>query len=303
MGKLQFQKSKLKKKINIIKKNITHKLNIYEKQISSWNKKSFVSIFNQYKANQPKLIDQNLKKIILTGLCIGKKTHGALDITIGNLINMWGFGPGNKILHYPSIEKIKNTIQKTGIQNIQLIQNISGTYITKNISQIKINLSTMGEGFAAEEIKKILKNYKIKNYIISIGGVVISHSIDKNKIIPVGILSPFEKENTINTIVNLNGKSISTSGVYHNYYKLNNKKISHLINPVTGKPINNSLLSVSIISNSALEADAWDTALMILGFKEAKKIAIFEKLSVCLIKKEKKYFSIWYSPEFKKFLL
>ncbi|WP_367679603.1 FAD:protein FMN transferase [Buchnera aphidicola] len=289
--------------IKNIKKVITNKLNKYEQKLSSWNNKSFVSIFNKYKARQPKLIDNDLEEIISMGIKIEKKTHGALDIFIGSLINKWGFGPIKKAKKYLSEHKIKKILNTTGIKYIQLVKNISGTYIQKSIPNLQINLSTMGEGFAADQLNKFLKQKKIQNYTITIGGVVIGKTNQKKNNIPVAILAPINNKNIVYSIINLKkGKAISTSGTYRNYYKINKKNISHLINPITGKPINNSLVSVSVIANSALEADAWDTALMVLGLKEAKKIAILEKLSVYFIIKKNNHFYTWYSPQFKQFL-
>ncbi|XRX42441.1 MAG: FAD:protein FMN transferase [Buchnera aphidicola (Eriosoma harunire)] len=292
----------IKKKLKFIKKNVQHILNKCEKKISSWNVSSFVSTFDKYKINQPKLIDKDIEKILSISINIGKKTHNALDITIGKLINIWGFGTTIQPIHYPSKKIIQETKLNTGLNNIQLIKNTFGTYVQKKNNAIKINLSTIGEGYAADQVRHFLKNVT-QNYIISIGGVVIGNNTNKKKYIDVNILLPIKNKNIIHRTIHLTkDKAISTSGVYRNYYYLHNKYISHLINPITGKPINNNLLSVSVISNSALIADTWDTALMILGFQEAKKISILEKLPVYIIRKEKKNIIIWYSPQFKQFL-
>jgi thiamine biosynthesis lipoprotein len=119
----------------------------------------------------------------------------------------------------------------------------------------------------------------------------------------IAIQKPTDKKQSIHLLVRLKNNSISTAGTYRNYYYLQGRCIPHLIDPSNGKPITHNLVSVSVISQTALEADGWDTGLLILGFKNAKKLALKEKLAVCLITQKKDVFLTWTSPEFKRFLI
>ncbi|WP_187308568.1 FAD:protein FMN transferase [Buchnera aphidicola] len=287
------------KNIKYIKKLIQKNLDADEQLLSPWKKKSLVYQFNQLKKYKLLKINKKFLKIILTALTMHKKTNGKLDITIGTLINLWGFGTEKKPHHYPLINTIKKNINLTGIHNLKIINNSHGIYLKKNINGMKINLSTLGEGFAVDHLSCILKKKGIKNYTISIGGTVLVNN--KTKII--AIQKPTDKKRSIQLLVNLNNKSISTAGTYLNYYFLHSKNVSHIIDPEKGTPIKNNLVSVSVISSTALEADSWDTALLLLGVKKAKKLSINENLAVCLIIKEKNKFLTWISPQFKKFLI
>ncbi|WP_261979467.1 FAD:protein FMN transferase [Buchnera aphidicola] len=290
----------LKNKIyikNLIQKNLDEDENL----LSSWKQNSLVSQFNKRKKNQPQIINKNFFNIIDTALKINKKTNGKLDITISSLINIWGFGTREKPTNYPSKKKIKEKMQLSGSQHLKLIKNSFGMFLEKDIDGIEINLSTLGEGFAVDHLSYILKK-KIKNYTISVGGTVLVKT-EKNKDKIIAIQKPIDQKKSIHLLVHLNNNSISTAGSYRNYYYLKGKYISHLIDPDNGKPINHNLVSVSVISSTGLEADGWDTGLLILGFKKAKKLALKEQLAVCLITKEKNIFSTWISPKFKKFLV
>jgi thiamine biosynthesis lipoprotein len=286
-----------------IKNLIQRKLDEDEKLLSSWKKNSLVSKFNKLKKNQLLAIDKKFFKIISIALKINKKTYGKLDITIGNLINIWGFGNQKKPHNYPSINKIKQVMALTGMKHLSLISNANKHYIKKNIDGMKINLSTLGEGFAADHLSSVLKKEGIENYTISIGGTVLVKIKNKENSKIIAIQKPTDKIQSIHLLIHLKNKSISTAGTYRNYYYLKGKKISHLIDPKTGMPVTHNLISVSVISSTALEADGWDSALLILGFKKAKILALRENLAVCLITKKNNTFSTWISPCFKKFLI
>ncbi|WP_343153904.1 FAD:protein FMN transferase [Buchnera aphidicola (Mindarus keteleerifoliae)] len=287
-----------------LKKNIQFLLDHDEKELSTWNKNSIISNFNNNLNNHPIVISKNFKNIVSKAMLINKKTLGALDITIGSLINIWGFNTINKPFKFPSFKKIKVALSKTGIKHIFLIKNQNKQYLYKNLKNLEINLSTLGEGFAVDHISNLLDKKKINDYIVSVGGAIKSKKkcLHKNFSI-IAIQNPINKKKIVHLLIKLKNQSISTSGNYRNFYYFNGKKISHLINPFTGIPIMNNLTSVTVISKSALNADAWDTALEILGFQKARKLVLKEKLAVCLIQKRKKNFYTWLSPKFKKFLI
>lgn len=128
------------------------------------------------------------------------------------------------------------------------------------------------------------------------GGTIIVNNTWK-----IGIQNPFKNKFSIRKILYLQSKAISTSGIYFNFYKLNSNYIFHILDPRTGFPIKNNIGSVTIITPTALEADSWDTGLMILGVKKTQKIAIKEKLSVYIIFKYNGKNIGWMSPYFIKF--
>ncbi|QCI24312.1 FAD:protein FMN transferase ApbE [Buchnera aphidicola (Muscaphis stroyani)] len=275
-----------------------------ENMLSPWKKKSLVSKFNKCKKKTPQLISNDFFKILKMAFCINKKTQGKLDITTGSLIDIWGFGIRKKPSRFPSLYKIKKNMNLIGNQHLKLFQNSNGKFLEKDIDSIKINLSSLGEGFAVDHLSNLLQKQGIENYTISVGGAVlvkIKNLREPPKII--AIQKPTDQENAIQLILYLKNHAISTAGSYRNYYRLNGKKISHIIDPFTGFPIKHNLVSVSVIAKTALEADGWDTGLLTLGFEKAKKIILKEKLAACLIIKEKKSFLTWISPHFKKFLI
>ncbi|XBC41974.1 MAG: FAD:protein FMN transferase [Buchnera aphidicola (Kaburagia rhusicola rhusicola)] len=284
-------------------KEINQQVYYDNKELSFWEKNSKILKFNNYHGTKPQRISKNFAKIMLTALLVGKKTSYALDVTIGKLVNIWGFGPKKPPKNIPKSKTIKNALLSTGLKNIQLIKKNKKYYLKKNIKKITLDFSTLGEGFIADHLRELLITKGIKDFVISVGGAITTHSknnFSNPKII--AIQKPTDEKINIHMIVKLYNHAISTSGTYRNYYYLKGKKIVHLLDPTTGYPTKTDLVSVSVITKSALESDAWDTGLMILGFEKAKQLAIKEKLAVCLIKEHRSKLFTWISPQFHFFL-
>lgn len=144
----------------------------------------------------------------------------------------------------------------------------------------------------------------ISRYLVSVGGALVSRGMNaSDKPWRVAIQKPTDRQNAVQAIVDINGHGISTSGSYRNYYELDGKRISHVIDPQTGRPIAHNLVSVTVIAPTALEADAWDTGLMVLGPEKAKEVVRQEGLAVYMITKEGDEFKTWSSPQFNSFLV
>jgi thiamine biosynthesis lipoprotein len=144
----------------------------------------------------------------------------------------------------------------------------------------------------------------ISRYLVSVGGALVSRGMNaSDKPWRVAIQKPTDRQNAVQAIVDINGHGISTSGSYRNYYELDGKRISHVIDPQTGRPIAHNLVSVTVIAPTALEADAWDTGLMVLGPEKAKEVVRQEGLAVYMITKEGDGFKTWSSPQFNSFLV
>ncbi len=145
----------------------------------------------------------------------------------------------------------------------------------------------MGEGYAADHLARLMEQEGISRYLVSVGGALVSRGMNgEGKPWRVAIQKPTDRENAVQAIVDINGHGISTSGSYRNYYELDGKRISHVIDPQTGQPITHKLVSVTVIAPTALEADGWDTGLMVLGPEKAQQVVREEGLAVYMIVKE-----------------
>ncbi|HHU8149033.1 TPA: FAD:protein FMN transferase, partial [Escherichia coli] len=174
----------------------------------------------------------------------------------------------------------------------------------KDLPDLYVDLSTVGEGYAADHLARLMEQEGISRYLVSVGGALNSRGMNgAGQPWRVAIQKPTDKENAVQAVVDINGHGISTSGSYRNYYELDGKRLSHVIDPQTGRPIEHNLVSVTVIAPTALEADAWDTGLMVLGPEKAKEVVRREGLAVYMITKEGDNFKTWMSPQFKSFLI
>ncbi|MCT4702448.1 FAD:protein FMN transferase ApbE [Enterobacteriaceae bacterium H20N1] len=275
-----------------------------DRLLSTYKSDSALSRFNQSRSTEPYPVAEAMSDIVTTSLRIGAKTDGAMDITVGPLVNLWGFGPDKQPVKIPNQAQIEAAKALTGLQHLTVINKAGQQWLQKDLPGLYVDLSTIGEGYAADHLARLMEQNGVSRYLVSVGGAVVTRGTNaEDKAWRVAIQKPTDRENAVQAIVDLNGHGISTSGSYRNYYELEGKRLSHVIDPTTGAPVQHKLVSATVIAPTAMEADGWDTGLMVLGTEKAKQVAQKEGLAVYLITKEGEGFTTWMSPQFKTFLL
>lgn len=236
-----------------------------DQSLSVYDSLSVISRFNR---NEPGLVpDRFFLDVLEKSLEIMKKTDGAFDITAAPLINFWGFG--TQISERKDTTKIKNILKYVGISKIDL----SGGVPLKSSDEVIINLNAIAQGYTVDEISRFLEKNDIHNYLVEIGGEVRAKgkNRDSEKWI-IGIDNPVREsggDNNIETTIRLSGQSVSTSGNYRKFYVENGIRYGHTIDPRTGYPARNSLLSATVIAPDCTTADALATACMVLGYEKS----------------------------------
>lgn len=287
-----------------LQQKIQAQLDADDQLMSTWKKDSALMRFNASNSLTPWPVSEAMADIVTTSLRIGSKTDGAMDITVGPLVNLWGFGPDKQPVTIPSQEQIDAAKARTGLQHLTVTQEAGRQYLQKDLPDLFVDLSTVGEGYAADHLARLMEQEGIPRYLVSVGGALASRGMNGDgKPWRVAIQKPTDRENAVQAIVDINGHGISTSGSYRNYYELNGKRLSHVIDPQTGRPITHNLVSVTVIAPTALEADGWDTGLMVLGPQQAKEVARREGLAVYMMTKEGDKFVPWMTPQFAAFLV
>lgn len=290
--------------LNNLQAQIDAQLAADNHQLSTWQQDTLLSAFNRYQGTEPQAISAGMADIISTALRIGAKTGGAMDITIGPLVNLWGFGPDKQPQHLPTDQQIQQVRQRVGLVHLKLIETVAGHWLQKDRPDVYVDLSTVGEGYAADHLARLMEQRGITRYLVSVGGAVISRGLsDQRQPWRVAIQTPTDEKIEARAVVDLQGHGISTSGSYRNYYEIDGKRVSHIIDPASGRPIEHKLVSATVIATTALEADGWDTGLMVLGSDKAKALAQREGLAVYLITKTDRGFESWMSPQFASFLV
>ncbi|EPY4498433.1 thiamine biosynthesis lipoprotein ApbE [Klebsiella quasipneumoniae] len=291
-------------KAQALRAKVQAQLDADDRLLSTWKNDSALMRFNHAADTRPWPVSEAMADIVTLSLRIGAKTDGAMDITVGPLVNLWGFGPDKQPVATPDAQAIAAAKARTGLQHLQVINQSGRQFLQKDIPDLFVDLSTVGEGYAADHLARLMEQEGISRYLVSVGGALVSRGMNgEGKPWRVAIQKPTDRENAVQAIVDINGHGISTSGSYRNYYELDGKRISHVIDPQTGQPITHKLVSVTVIAPTALEADGWDTGLMVLGPEKAQHVVREQGLAVYMIVKEGEGFKTWMSPQFRTFLV
>jgi len=283
---------------------IQSQLDADDQLLSTYKNDSALMRFNLSNSTSLWPVSEAMADIVTEALHIGYKTNGAMDITVGPLVNLWGFGPTKQPEKIPDQAQIDDARGRTGLQHLTVINQYGQQYLQKDIPDLFVDLSTVGEGYAADHLAALMAQEGISRYLVSVGGALVSRGLNASeKPWRVAIQKPTDTQNAVQAVVDINGHGISTSGSYRNYYELDGKRLSHVIDPQTGRPIEHNLVSVTVIAPTALEADTWDTGLMVLGPEKAKEVVRQEGLAVYMITREGETFKTWMSPQFQSFLI
>lgn len=245
------------------------------RSMSTYDPASELSRLNQNHTTDWIPVTAELLTVLDTALEIGRKSEGAFDITIGPLVNLWGFGPEFRGDQIPDEDEINRLRQQTG-QDKLLLDRASGT-IRKLNSNIYLDLSAIAKGYAVDQIAQLFTSSGIEHYMIEIGGEIRARGNNAQESAwRIGIEKPQQHTQAVHKILPVKNTALATSGDYRNFFEFNGKHYSHLINPITGWPIQNRLVSVTVLAEQCMQADAWATALVVMGYERGLKIA--EKL-------------------------
>jgi len=274
-----------------LQKSINASLQNINQQMSTYIKDSEISRFNQTQSTDWFSVSAEFVEVVEAAQKISQLSQGAFDITIGPLINMWGFDKDFKN-NNPDQATIDAALANMGYQKLEVRTNPPA--LRKQIPQLQINLSAIAKGYAVDLIAKQLAEQGIQNYLVEIGGEIRANGVKFNgDLWRIAIEKPSTKERAIQRGILLNNVAVATSGDYRNYFERDGKRYSHTINPATGKPITHQLASITILHPSTMMADGLATAIMVLGEEKGKAFISDNALQGYMISRDKDNFSVW----------
>jgi len=267
--------------INVTKIEIDKRLNEINKVFSNWDPQSELSLLDSEPANTWIEVSDELLFVLTESKKIMQQTDGAFDPGIGRLIDIWGFGP-KRVEQKPDRSQIEDMVALSSLRNLYIENN----KIKKDID-IHINLSAIAKGYAVDEIAELLRVKGFEDFLVEIGGEVIASGENIDQEWTVGIENPNSQMSIPITLIN---QAIATSGNYRNFFIWEGEKYDHIIEPSSGLPIRSDLASVSVIHPQTMMADAYATAMMVMGSERSKELAEQLNLSVILILNEEREF-------------
>ncbi|MEJ8842589.1 FAD:protein FMN transferase [Lacibacter sp. H375] len=214
-------------------------------------------------------LDKHLLQVVEKSIATYNETNGLFDITVQPLVHAWGFGV-TKTTTVPDEATIKTILPCVNTKLLQL----KGSKLSKAKPCVKIDLNGIAQGYSVDMLAALLEKYGVKNYVVELGGEirVKGRKQPSGEKMKIGIESPNEdafENHPLQKVIELDAGAITTSGSYRKYYESKGQKITHLINPKTGYPQKNELISVTVFAKNAITADAFDNALMLMGLTQA----------------------------------
>ena len=278
--------------------DISKLLKDVNQSMSTYIPDSEINQFNMLGSNQVMPISEDFRRVTAESIRLGLSTK-TLDVTMGPLIDIWGFGPDNRPETVPSDKQIVEIQRHMGVDKLEL----SEKGLSKSIDGLEISYSATAKGFGIDKIAEYLDSLSLTNYMVEIGGEIRTSGRKPNNTPWVlAIEQPDSEERKIHKIIHVNDIAMATSGDYRIFYEVDGIHYSHLIHPETGKPIKQELVSVTVLHESAMTADGLATALTIMGFEGAKQYASDHNLAVYFIYKTQDELNTYASDGFKPYL-
>jgi thiamine biosynthesis lipoprotein len=275
--------------INTIKHAINAELARIDKQLSNYRKDSVIEQFNALETTEPQAVGDEIVKLIEIARKVSVASDGCYDLSIKPLFDLWGFNKDK--LTPPDNNTLQNTLKQVGFNQLEAVDN---SHLRKKIPTLKIDLSSIAQGYSVEKIAGLLEEQGIKNYLVEIGGELQTRGNKPDGTAwRVAVEKPISSERTMHKVVTINGSeplAVMTAGTYRHYFDLNGKRYSHILDAKKGIPVDHTTVSVTVIHNNPTEADAWDTALLCMGRQAGMEVANKAGISVLFIEQQGKEF-------------
>lgn len=264
----------------VISKDVEGILKQLNQDMSNWIPDSELSRFNKSISLEPVQVSAGLQRVMAESIRLGKLSEGKLDVTIGPLINLWGFGPENRPDKKPTEDELKQASARTGIEHLKL----EGNMLSKGIPNLYVDLGTIAKGYAVDLVAEYLQENGLNNFLVEIGGELrIKGFKATGELWHVAIEKPVSSERAVHQIIIPKDNAVATSGDYRKYFEQDGQRFSHIIDPDTGYPINHKLVSVTVIHPSSMTADGLSTSMMLMGEEKALAFAEENDLAAYLI--------------------
>lgn len=268
--------------------------------MSTYRADSEISRFNASVVGQDFQMTPGFYQVLSAAMAVGLQSNGAYDVTVGPLVNLWGFGPSGLVETPPSAKAIADHMKRVGQHHLALD---GENYLLQKSVDVYLDFSSIAKGYAVDEVARWLTGEGVRNYLVEIGGEMrVSGLSPRGDAWRVAIEQPEIGQFDIARAITLDSAAVATSGDYRNYFEADGVRYSHSIDPRTGYPVAHELVSVTVVHPSAMLADAWATALTVLGAEHAWSVAHEQGLAVYLIQRDGEDFSSRYTAPFAPYL-
>lgn len=266
-----------------IQGQVTATLAGIDSKLSNYRNDSEISLINQQENTDWLTVSQEITELLVIAHTVYDRSDGCYDLTVKPLFDLWGFSRHENRI--PTQDEINAILPHMGMSLLEV--DAANRRIRKKDPKLKIDLSSIAQGYSVGMVARRLEEMGIRSYMVEIGGEMMVKGRKSNGgDWRVGIENPTPFIRKLHKVIDVkehDGTAIMTAGTYRNFFEENGQAYSHILNPKTGRPVSHHLHSVTVMHDDPTWADAWDTALLCVGEQEAARIAEAEKLKVLLI--------------------
>ena len=266
-------------------------------KLSTWDEDSELSRFNRSRDVGWQSVSPEIAEIVGAARRISDHTRGAFDVTVAPVVALWGFGADAGERYVPARELLAERMAAVGYRHLSA--RLDPPALRKALPALQVDLSAIAKGYAADRAASLIAARGVVNYLAEVGGELRASGVSR-QLQPwrVGVEKPAPGWRETMRVVELQGRGIATSGDYRNFIELDGRRYSHEIDPRTGEPVPYRGASLTVIADTAMEADAWATGLFVLGGDEALSIAEAHGLAVYFIEQKADGFSQMFNDAF-----
>ncbi len=242
------------------------------RRMSTWRDDSEVSLFNAAPPGEWFPVSQDTTALVAMARAVSRMSDGAFDITVGPVVDLWGFGPDPVRVTPPAQDEIAAALARVGY--LALESRATPPALRKTAPDLAVDLSGIAKGHAVDRVAAVLEQAEAANYLIEVGGELRVAGLNRRgEPWTVAVEDPLAAGRQVHRVLNVTDTAIATSGDYRNFFEYERKRYSHTIDPRTGLPVSHDLVSVTVLDESAALADALSTALLVLGPEAGGELA------------------------------
>ncbi len=261
-----------------LQRQIEDRLSAIDRSMSTYRSDSDLTRFNDSRSTDWLETTSELCNVVAGALSVSKYTAGTFDVTVGPVVNLWGFGPDGSVSEPPEGKDIDKAMRRVGYEHLHT--DCAVPALRKTLPDLYVDLSGYAKGYAVDQLAALLDERDIPNYLVEIGGELRVRGINASgRNWSIAVEKPMTTERAVQSIINLSDTALATSGDYRNFFDYDGVRYSHTIDPRTGAPVAHKLASVTVVAEAAAVADALATALLVLGPAEGMKFAEHERIA------------------------
>lgn len=253
-------------------------------EMSNWDSTSEISRLNTDTSGETIRLSPALQTVMDGAAAVHRASDGRFDVTVGPLIELWGFGSGTETPHIPSDTEIETARVRTGQDRVL---SLTDDGLRKTVADAEIYLAAIGKGHGVDRVADAVRSFGVDDFMVEIGGDLYAAGRNSDGTPwQIGIESPVAGDRSLHSVANVSDLGMATSGDYRNFFESDGTRYSHIIDPTTGRPILHNTVSATVLTENAMLADAWATAMLVLGRERGLEIAELQGLAVVFIDRE-----------------